>query len=58
MPDLRESIQAALQDFRTKPLRQASLALLDTLGYPHEYRAALNTFNPSAFSSKYHGTPA
>jgi hypothetical protein len=33
MPDLRDKITTSLQDFRSKPLRQAALSLLDTLGY-------------------------
>jgi hypothetical protein len=33
MPDLRDEITTSLQDFSSKPLRQAALALLDTLGY-------------------------
>ena len=32
MPDLRDEIKTALQDFNSKPLRKAALTLLDTLG--------------------------
>jgi type I restriction-modification system DNA methylase subunit len=49
MPDLRQNIQSALQAFSTQPLRAASLALLDTLGYQSERTILLDGSRPQAF---------
>lgn len=43
MSDLRESIQSRLQAFTAQPLRQASLSLLDTLGYRSERSLPIDT---------------
>lgn len=43
MSDLRKAIQSRLQAFTTQPLRQASLALLDTLGYRSERSLPIDT---------------
>ena len=49
MPDLRQPIQARLQDFSAQPLRKASLALLDTLGYRSDRTLILEGSKPAAF---------
>ena len=43
MPDLRDSIQACLQDFNSKPLRKAALTLLSTLGYHSDRTLLINS---------------
>ena len=45
MPDLRESIQSALQDFRTKPLREPATSLFKTLGYTSNRTLPINTLD-------------
>ena len=47
--DLHISIQSALQAFPTTPLREAALALLDTLGYRSDKTIALPGSKPEAF---------
>ena len=43
MPDLRQSIRAALQAFTGQPLRQAALSLLHTLGYRSDRTLAIDS---------------
>ena len=45
MPDLRDSIQACLQDFNSKPLRKAALTLLSTLGYQSDRTLPINSLD-------------
>jgi len=49
MPDLRDSIQSALQAFTVAPLRDAATALLGTLGYQSERTLVLEGSKPQAF---------
>ena len=49
MPDLRDSITSALQAFTSSPLRQAALALLQTLGYHSDRTLVLEGSKPQAF---------
>jgi adenine-specific DNA-methyltransferase len=49
MPDLRDSIQAALQAFAAAPLRDAATALLNILGYQSDRTLDLGNSTPSAF---------
>jgi adenine-specific DNA-methyltransferase len=49
MPDLRQPIQSCLQAFTSQPLRKASLALLDTLGYRSDRTLVLEGSKPQAF---------
>ena len=49
MPDLRKPIQSALQALATGPLRDASKALLKTLGYQSDRTLNLEGSKPSAF---------
>ena len=49
MPDLRESIQSALQVFTATPLRDAATALLGTLGYQSDRTLDLEGSKPQAF---------
>ena len=49
MPDLRSSIQTALQDFPTSPLREASLELLKILGYQSDKTIHSENSSPQAF---------
>lgn len=49
MPDLRQPIQTALQAITSQPLRQAALALLDTLGYRSDRTLVLEGSKPQAF---------
>lgn len=49
MPDLRQPIKAALQSLISEPLRQASLALLATLGYRSDRTLVLEGSKPQAF---------
>jgi hypothetical protein len=49
MPDLRDEIKTALQDFNSQPLRIASLALLSTLGYSSDRTLILEGSKPQAF---------
>ena len=45
MPDLRQAIQSALQAFTTQPLRDASLALLKTLGYNSDRKLNIDSLS-------------
>lgn len=47
--ELRESIKTTLQAFETKPLRDASLALLNTLGYQSDKTITVDKSDPKAF---------
>lgn len=49
MPDLRDSIQACLHDFNSKPMRKAALTLLSTLGYYSDRTLILEGSKPKAF---------
>lgn len=49
MPELREDIKSALQSLISQPLRQASLALLGTLGYRSDRTLVLEGSKPQAF---------
>lgn len=52
MPDLRPSIQTALQAFQTRPLREAALGLLDTLGYSSDRSVPWNLDGFLEFADK------
>lgn len=47
--ELREDIKTALQAFESKPLHDASLALLDTLGYKSDKTIRVPKSDPEAF---------
>ena len=49
MPDHRTSIQTALQAFNTRPLREAALDLLGTLGYRSDKILHLPDTTPATF---------
>jgi type I restriction-modification system DNA methylase subunit len=49
MPELREDIKSALQSLISQPLREASLALLSTLGYRSDRTLVLEGSKPQAF---------
>jgi hypothetical protein len=49
MPELREDIKSALQSHISQPLRDASLALLSTLGYRSDRTLVLEGSKPQAF---------
>lgn len=49
MPDLRESIQAALSSLENLPLRDSAIGLLSTLGYGSERTINFRNPNPEAF---------
>lgn len=49
MPDHRTSIQTALQAFHTRPLREAALDLLGTLGYRSDKTLHLPNATPATF---------
>lgn len=49
MPDLRDSIRAALQSLESSPLRSAATGLLATLGYRSERTVNLGNSKPQAF---------
>ena len=49
MPELREDIKSALQSLISRPLREASLALLSTLGYRSDRTLVLEGSKPQAF---------
>jgi hypothetical protein len=49
MPDLRDEIKTALQDFNSKPLRKSALNLLDILGYRSDRTLVLEGSKPQAF---------
>ena len=46
---LRKDIRAALQAFQSKPLREAAITLLSTLGYRSDKTAEIPDSNPQAF---------
>ena len=49
MPDLRESIQAALSSFENSPLRDSAIGLLSTLGYRSDRTINFENSNPKEF---------
>ncbi|MCC5804919.1 MAG: Eco57I restriction-modification methylase domain-containing protein [Opitutales bacterium] len=49
MPDLRENIRAALNAFTAKPLREAALDFLGTLGYRSDRTLHTGDSSPAAF---------
>jgi type I restriction-modification system DNA methylase subunit len=49
MPDLRESIQAALFSVENSPLRDSAIGLLSTLGYRSDRTINFGNSNPKAF---------
>ncbi|MFK7778557.1 MAG: hypothetical protein QM501_10685, partial [Gimesia sp.] len=49
MADLRDNIQSRLQSFQTTELSDASIALLNTLGYQSEKTMQIPDSNPEAF---------
>ena len=58
MPDLRDEIKTALQDFNSKPLRKAALNLLDILGYRSDRTLVLEGSKPQAFLDLVQSQPA
>ena len=54
MPDLRESIQAALSSFEHSPLRDSAIGLLSTLGYRSDRTINFGNSNPKAFLNFIH----
>lgn len=54
MPDLRESIQAALSAVETSPLRDSATGLLSTLGYSSDRTIDFGNSNPKAFLNFIH----
>lgn len=58
MPDLRDEIKTALQDFDSKPLRKAALTLLDILGYRSDRTLVLEGSKPQAFLDLVQSQPA
>ena len=58
MPDLRDEIKTALQDFNSKPLRKSALTLLDILGYRSDRTLALEGSKPQAFLDLVQSQPA
>jgi hypothetical protein len=49
MPDLRQAISQKLTAFTTKPMREASLDFLSTLGYRSDRTIATKDSAPAAF---------
>jgi len=49
MPDLRESIQAALSAVENSPLRDSAIGLLSTLGYRSDRTISFRNSNPKGF---------
>ena len=47
--ELRGNVQAALQSFESKPLRDAAISLLDTLGYSSDKTIEIPDSDPNAF---------
>ena len=58
MPDLRDEIKTALQDFNSKPLRKSALTLLDILGYRSDRTLILEGSKPQAFLDIVQSQPA
>lgn len=54
MPDLRESIQAALSSVENFPLRDSAIGLLSTLGYRSDRTIDFGNSNPKAFLNFIH----
>ena len=47
--ELRGNVQVALQSFESKPLRDAAISLLDTLGYSSDKTIEIPDSDPNAF---------
>ncbi len=56
MPDLRDKIQTALNEFEGKTLKDSALGLLATLGYKSERTLKLGSSKPKAFLEFLHAS--